>query len=119
VRSQFREKWIKQRGADPVSWGRLDRQALEAAAVGTLCGDTPQALQGAFTTGYIPRQSFERVLENTLVESETGANLSTDHFIEGNGRDVSYQTSIRTNTRPAISFGDAGSSSSLRAAMSD
>ena len=82
MRSQFREKWIKQRGADPVSWGRLDRKALEAAAVGTLCGDTPQALQGAFTTGYIPRQSFERVLENTLVESETGANLSTDHFTE-------------------------------------
>ena len=80
--ANFREKWIKQRGADPVSWGRLDRKALEAAAVGTLCGDTPQALQGAFTTGYIPRQSFERVLENTLVESETGANLSTGHFTE-------------------------------------
>jgi 7,8-dihydropterin-6-yl-methyl-4-(beta-D-ribofuranosyl)aminobenzene 5'-phosphate synthase len=80
--ANFREKWIKQRGADPVSWRQFDRKALEAAAVGTLCGDTPQALQGAFTTGYIPRQSFERVLENTLVENEADANLSTDHFTE-------------------------------------
>jgi 7,8-dihydropterin-6-yl-methyl-4-(beta-D-ribofuranosyl)aminobenzene 5'-phosphate synthase len=80
--ANFREKWIKRRGADPVSWGLLDRKALEAAAVGTLCCDTPQALQGAFTTGYIPRQSFERVLENTLVENEADANLSTEHFTE-------------------------------------
>jgi 7,8-dihydropterin-6-yl-methyl-4-(beta-D-ribofuranosyl)aminobenzene 5'-phosphate synthase len=77
-----REKWIKRRGADRVSWGLLDRKALEAAAVGTLCCDTPHALQGAFTTGYIPRQSFERVLENTLVENEADANLSTEHFTE-------------------------------------
>jgi 7,8-dihydropterin-6-yl-methyl-4-(beta-D-ribofuranosyl)aminobenzene 5'-phosphate synthase len=80
--ANFREKWIKRRGADPVSWGLLDRKALEAAAVGTLCCDTPQALQGAFTTGYIPRQSFERVLENTLVENDADANLSTEHFTE-------------------------------------
>jgi 7,8-dihydropterin-6-yl-methyl-4-(beta-D-ribofuranosyl)aminobenzene 5'-phosphate synthase len=80
--ANFREKWIKRRGADPVSWGLLDRKALEAAAVGTLCCDTPQALQGAFTTGYIPRQSFERVLENTLVENAADANLSTEHFTE-------------------------------------
>src|SRR5271169_6765438 len=35
--ANFREKWIKRRGADPVSWGLLDRKALEAAAVGTVC----------------------------------------------------------------------------------
>jgi hypothetical protein len=38
-----------------VSWGTLDRKALEAAAVGTVCCDTTQALLGPFTTGYIPR----------------------------------------------------------------
>jgi 7,8-dihydropterin-6-yl-methyl-4-(beta-D-ribofuranosyl)aminobenzene 5'-phosphate synthase len=38
--ANFREKWIKRRGADRVSWGLLDRKALEAAAVGTLCCDT-------------------------------------------------------------------------------
>jgi 7,8-dihydropterin-6-yl-methyl-4-(beta-D-ribofuranosyl)aminobenzene 5'-phosphate synthase len=80
--ANFREKWIKRSGADPVSWGLLDRKALEAAAVGTVCCDTPQALQGAFTTGYIPRQSFERVLENTLVENEADVELSSDHFTE-------------------------------------
>jgi 7,8-dihydropterin-6-yl-methyl-4-(beta-D-ribofuranosyl)aminobenzene 5'-phosphate synthase len=78
----FREKWIKRRGADPVSWGLLDRKALEAVAVGTVCCDTPHALSGAFTTGHIPRQSFERVLENTLVENEPGGSPSLDHFTE-------------------------------------
>jgi 7,8-dihydropterin-6-yl-methyl-4-(beta-D-ribofuranosyl)aminobenzene 5'-phosphate synthase len=53
--ANFREKWIKRHGTDPVSWGQLDRKALEAAAVGTLCCDTSQALHGAFTTGHIPR----------------------------------------------------------------
>jgi 7,8-dihydropterin-6-yl-methyl-4-(beta-D-ribofuranosyl)aminobenzene 5'-phosphate synthase len=80
--ANFREKWIKQRDAEPVSWGQLDRRALEAADVGTLCCEAPQALSGAFTTGYIPRQSFERVLENTLVESEADANSSPEHFTE-------------------------------------
>jgi 7,8-dihydropterin-6-yl-methyl-4-(beta-D-ribofuranosyl)aminobenzene 5'-phosphate synthase len=78
----FREKWIKQRGTDPVSWGLLDRQALETADVATVCCNTPQALSGAFTTGFIPRQSFERVLENTLVEGEAEATPSPDHFTE-------------------------------------
>ena len=65
-----------------VSWGVLDREALESAAVGTVCCDAPHALTGAFTTGYIPRQSFEHVLENTLVASETEANSPPDHFTE-------------------------------------
>ena len=77
--ANFREKWIKRRGAEPVSWGMLDLKTLEAAAVGT---EAPQALCGAFTTGHIPRQSFERVLENTLVESEGDASRSPDHFID-------------------------------------
>ena len=80
--ANFREKWIKRRGADPVSWGLLRREALEATNVATLCCEAPHALSGAFTTGYIPRQSFERVLENTLVASETDANSPPDHFTE-------------------------------------
>jgi len=81
--ANFREKWIKRRDSGIVSWGVLDRQAIEAAAVGTVCCDTPRALLGPFTTGHIPRHSFERVLENTLVEgeaSETGPGI--DHFSE-------------------------------------
>ena len=78
--ANFHEKWIKRRDAEPVSWGLLDRRALEAADVCPVCCDAPHALQGAFTTGYIPRQSFERVLENTLVESEPGGSAPPDHF---------------------------------------
>ena len=80
--ANFREKWIKRRGADPVSWGKLDRRALEAADVAPVSCETPHALSGAFTTGHIPRQSFERVLENTLVESEGDASTSPDHFTD-------------------------------------
>ena len=80
--ANFREKWIKQRGGGTVSWGRLDREALEAAEVGTVCCDVPHALLGAFTTGHIPRQSFERVLESTLVESVDRASTGPDHFTE-------------------------------------
>jgi len=80
--ANFREKWIKRRGADPVSWGRLDRTALEAAAIATVCCEAPQALCGPFTTGHIPRESFERVLENTLVERAADTNSSLDHFTD-------------------------------------
>ena len=80
--ANFQEKWIKRRGAEPVSWGMLDLKTLEAAAVGTVCCEAPQALCGAFTTGHIPRQSFERVLENTLVEREEDTARSPDHFTE-------------------------------------
>ena len=76
----FDEKWIKRRGADPVSWGTLDRGAIEQANVGTVCCATAHALSGPFTTGRIPRQSFERILENTLVEPEPAATV--DHFTE-------------------------------------
>jgi 7,8-dihydropterin-6-yl-methyl-4-(beta-D-ribofuranosyl)aminobenzene 5'-phosphate synthase len=80
--ANFHEKWIKRRGTEPVSWGTLDRKKLEAAAVGTVCCEAPQAPRGAFTTGHIRRQSFERVLENTLVESADDANTSPDHFTD-------------------------------------
>jgi 7,8-dihydropterin-6-yl-methyl-4-(beta-D-ribofuranosyl)aminobenzene 5'-phosphate synthase len=80
--ANFHERWIKRRGADPVSWGMLDRKKLEATDVGTVCCEAPHALSGAFTTGHIPRQSFERVLESTLVESEDLTRRSPDHFTE-------------------------------------
>ncbi len=76
----FAEKWIKRRNADPVSWGRLDRGAIEAEHVATVCCDRAQALAGPFTTGPIPRNSFERILDSTLVEPVPAATL--DHFTE-------------------------------------
>src|SRR6201982_3081520 len=64
----FRVKWVGSRDEERASWGALDRAALEAAKVETVCCDAPHALDGPFTTGNIARQSFERVLPNTLVE---------------------------------------------------
>ena len=71
----FREKWVGSRDEEPRSWGALDRAALEAARVETVCCDAAHALEGPFTTGNIARQSFERVLPNTLVEP-----TPVDHF---------------------------------------
>ena len=85
----FAEKWVKRRGADPVSWGALDRGAVEAAGVAIHCCDRARMLAGAFTTGRIGRQSFEHILESTLVEGGT----AVDHFTaaERSGRLVPDQ----------------------------
>jgi|SRR5580700_1188258 7,8-dihydropterin-6-yl-methyl-4-(beta-D-ribofuranosyl)aminobenzene 5'-phosphate synthase len=64
----FREKWLGSRDSEPRSWGALDRAALAAAKVETVACDHAQALAGPFTSGHISRQSFERVLPNTLIE---------------------------------------------------
>ena len=78
----FREKWLGSRDAEPRSWGSLDRAALAAANVETVACDRAHALAGPFTTGQIARQSFERVLPNTLVEP-TPADHYTDDERKG------------------------------------
>src|SRR5271166_864594 len=80
--ANFGEKWIKRRGAEPVSWGTLDRKTLEAAAVGTVCCEARRRFVAPLRPAHIPRQSFERVLENTLVEGKGGAGPSPDHFTD-------------------------------------
>ena len=77
----FREKWVGSRDEEPTSWGALDRAALEAGNVETVCCDSAHALDGPFTTGNIAHQSFERVLPNTFVEP-----TPTDHFTEDERR---------------------------------
>jgi 7,8-dihydropterin-6-yl-methyl-4-(beta-D-ribofuranosyl)aminobenzene 5'-phosphate synthase len=77
----FREKWVGSRDEEPASWGALDRAALEAAHVETVYCEAAYALDGPFTTGNIARQSFERVLPNTLVEP-----TASDHFSEDERR---------------------------------
>jgi 7,8-dihydropterin-6-yl-methyl-4-(beta-D-ribofuranosyl)aminobenzene 5'-phosphate synthase len=69
----FREKWIRGKGEEIVSWGALDRTGLTAQNVAPVCCNTPHALAGAFTTGYIERNSFERTSGGSMVEPE-------DHF---------------------------------------
>ncbi len=79
--SAFAEKWIRRRNAEPVSWGKLDRAAIEAEHIATVCCDRAHALAGPFTTGPIARTSFERILDSTLVEPAT-APAAPDHFTE-------------------------------------
>ena len=70
-RERFRRKVDRRRNGDPVSWGTLDRRALEAEHVATVCCDQAQALDGPFTTGQIARNSFEQITGSTLVEPAT------------------------------------------------
>ena len=77
----FREKWVGSRDEEPASWGALDRAALEAAKVETVYCECAHGLDGPFTSGNIARQSFERVLPNTLVEP-----TPADHFTEAERR---------------------------------
>lgn len=75
----FREKWIKAAGDQMASWGALDRTAITAQNVAPVCCGHPHALKGAFTTGYIERNSFERTSGGTMVTSE-------DHFTDAEQR---------------------------------
>jgi 7,8-dihydropterin-6-yl-methyl-4-(beta-D-ribofuranosyl)aminobenzene 5'-phosphate synthase len=76
----FREKWVRDPGGEgPVSWGAVDGMLLRAEKVAPICCGTPRALEGAFTSGYIERASFEEVTGGTLVEPE-------DHFTEAERR---------------------------------
>lgn len=69
----FRQKWISEEG-ETIPWCTLDRARLEAQKVAAVCCPQPQALEGAFTSGYIERTSFEQVTGGSLVMD--------DHFTE-------------------------------------
>ncbi len=72
----FLEKWLKVgKQNELISWGALDRIMLTAQNVAPVCCERPHALEGAFTSGYIERQSFEEVTGGTMVEDY-------DHYTE-------------------------------------
>jgi 7,8-dihydropterin-6-yl-methyl-4-(beta-D-ribofuranosyl)aminobenzene 5'-phosphate synthase len=77
----FLEKWVKEGGGDeaPVSWGALDRTLLMAQKVAPVCCHEPHALDGAFTSGYIERDSFETVSGGTLIADPEDEYVE-DHF---------------------------------------
>lgn len=75
----FRERWIKAAGNEYVSWGAPNRTWLTAQDVVPTCCGTPQALNGPWTSGYITRDSFEKVTGGSMLESE-------DHFSEAERR---------------------------------
>jgi 7,8-dihydropterin-6-yl-methyl-4-(beta-D-ribofuranosyl)aminobenzene 5'-phosphate synthase len=58
-----------------TDWGVLDRRELEALNVKVVKCEQPTVILGhAFTTGGIPRKSFERMLPNTQVSYRKDAN---------------------------------------------
>ena len=65
----FRDKWIKEDG-ESVRWGAVDRVALQMQNIPAICCTTPYALEGAFTSGYIERTSFEEVTGGSWVEDD-------------------------------------------------
>ncbi|MBO33036.1 MAG: MBL fold metallo-hydrolase [Rhodospirillaceae bacterium] len=71
----FREKWLKEKDVEPMSWGAIDRLSLKAQNVKTQCCNVPHDLGDAFTSGFIERQSFEIVSGGTMVAED-------DHFTE-------------------------------------
>jgi 7,8-dihydropterin-6-yl-methyl-4-(beta-D-ribofuranosyl)aminobenzene 5'-phosphate synthase len=71
----LREKWLKEKDSDAEPWGAVNTSSLRAQKVATVCCQSPRALEGAFTSGYIARQSFEEVTGGTLVEAG-------DHYSE-------------------------------------
>jgi 7,8-dihydropterin-6-yl-methyl-4-(beta-D-ribofuranosyl)aminobenzene 5'-phosphate synthase len=68
---------------DPQSYGVLDRRALKKAKVRVAMAETPMVIGGqAFTTGAIPRTSFETVQPAAQVElgMHGGAGCDSSHF---------------------------------------
>ena len=65
----FRDKWIKESG-ESVLWGAVDRVALQRQNVPAICCPEPYALEGAFTSGYIERTSFEEVTGGSWVQDD-------------------------------------------------
>lgn len=79
----FREKWLGE-PANPMSWGVVDRVMLRAHQVMPACCSEPHDLGQAFTTGYIPRTSFETVSGGSMVLPEWQAyNHFTDAELAG------------------------------------
>ncbi|OGA53587.1 MAG: hypothetical protein A3G25_12595 [Betaproteobacteria bacterium RIFCSPLOWO2_12_FULL_63_13] len=68
----LREKWVKDPDGEPEPWGAVNSSALRAHKVAMVCCPTPRVLEGAFSSGYIERQSFEQVTGGTLVQDDGG-----------------------------------------------
>jgi 7,8-dihydropterin-6-yl-methyl-4-(beta-D-ribofuranosyl)aminobenzene 5'-phosphate synthase len=79
----FCYRWIQPPGGQRLSFGVLDRRELAANHVRVVMAEKPTIVEGhAFTTGYIPRAGFEKVLPATRVEIgvRDGAGCEASHF---------------------------------------
>jgi 7,8-dihydropterin-6-yl-methyl-4-(beta-D-ribofuranosyl)aminobenzene 5'-phosphate synthase len=79
----FREKWLGKPEA-PMSWGFVDRVLLRAHEISTTCCSMPHDIGQAFTTGFIPRESFETVSGGSMIlEDATTFSHFTDSELAG------------------------------------
>lgn len=124
----FRNRWIEEKlgeesDGDPtfVNWGAPDRSALLQRNVTPVCCDNPHVLDGAFTSGYIQRETFEEVTGGSKVES-------VDHFsqaerrgeLEPDSHPEEHATCYIVKGRGLVvisSCGHAGIINSIRTAM--
>jgi 7,8-dihydropterin-6-yl-methyl-4-(beta-D-ribofuranosyl)aminobenzene 5'-phosphate synthase len=79
----FCYRWFERPNGERKSAGMVSRSALGTAQVRVVMADETAVIGGqAFTTGAIPRNSFERVLPSTKVEIgvRDGAGCDASHF---------------------------------------
>lgn len=79
----FCYRWIPLPTGQRESYGVLNRRELAAANVRVVMAEKPTVIEGqAFTTGAIPRKSFEKVLPSKQVEIgvRDGAGCDASHF---------------------------------------
>jgi 7,8-dihydropterin-6-yl-methyl-4-(beta-D-ribofuranosyl)aminobenzene 5'-phosphate synthase len=111
-------------------FGHLDRRELEALRVKLISCEQPRIIEGhAFSTGALPRRSFERMLPNTMIEygmkDGVGCNMPEEAAAAG-GRPVpdthkhEHGTAFHVKGRGLVvitSCGHAGVVNTARRAM--
>jgi len=115
----FREKWTKD-GGEAVLWGRVDRGGLEAQNVPAICCPAPRALEGAFTSGYIERTSFEEVTGGSLVEDDHYSEAERKGKLVADQHPDEHATCYMVKGRGLVvisSCGHAGIVNTVRSAM--
>ena len=79
----FCYRWMEPPGGERQSFGVLDRRELDKADVRVVMADKPMVIGGqAFTTGAIPRTTFETVQPAAKIElgQRDGAGCDASHF---------------------------------------
>jgi 7,8-dihydropterin-6-yl-methyl-4-(beta-D-ribofuranosyl)aminobenzene 5'-phosphate synthase len=115
----FREKFVKE-GGETSSWGALDRSALKAQNVASVCCPAPHALEGAFTSGYIERTSFEEVTGGSFVEDDHYSEAERKGKLVRDQHPDEHATCFIVKGRGLVvisSCGHAGIINSVRSAM--
>lgn len=78
----FLPRWAENTNPDDptiMPWGELRKDTLISHRVIPTCCTTPHVLDGPVTTGFIPRDSFEKSTSHTFVANPTLENCP-DHF---------------------------------------